>query len=119
MPPLSRSPRILIVRLSAVGDTILTMPMLCALREKYPEAHLAWAAHAGSAALLRGHEALDDLYVVPKYWHRQWTSFTQLRRWLKMSQFDVVLDAVGKALGGRQHGFVNLPHESLTKADYR
>jgi lipopolysaccharide heptosyltransferase I len=91
----NRSPRILIVRLSAVGDTILTMPVLCALREKYPQAHLAWAAHAGSAALLRGHEALDDLYVVPKYWHRQWSAFHDLRRWLWASKFDVVLDAQG------------------------
>ncbi len=95
MPSLPSQPRILIVRLSAVGDTILTMPVVCALRDHFPQAHLAWAAHAGSAALLRGHQALDQIYVVPKYWHRHWSSFLALRNWVLENKFDVVLDAQG------------------------
>ena len=38
-----QSPRILIVRLSAIGDVIHGMPIACALRERFPHALLAWA----------------------------------------------------------------------------
>ena len=34
------TPRILIARMSAIGDTILTLPVACALRERFPDAFL-------------------------------------------------------------------------------
>jgi len=62
----ARSPRILIVRLSAIGDVILTLPLLNALRARFPQALLAWVVEDRAACLLEGHEALDELIVVPK-----------------------------------------------------
>jgi len=56
----------MIVRLSAVGDTILSLPILCALRRKYPEAKIAWVVGKGAADLLVGHEDLDELFVLSK-----------------------------------------------------
>ena len=56
------SPRILIVRLRAIGDTIQTMPVACALRERYPGAFLAWAVEergGGPAARASGPERTD------------------------------------------------------------
>src|SRR4051794_14331182 len=38
----TRPPRILIVRLSAIGDVIHGIPVLCALRAALPTAFLAW-----------------------------------------------------------------------------
>ena len=54
-----QSPRILIVRLSAIGDVIQSMPIACALREQFPQAFLAWAVEERAGQLLQGHEALD------------------------------------------------------------
>jgi heptosyltransferase I len=34
--------RILIVRLSAIGDTILSVPVLNGLRDAFPKAEIAW-----------------------------------------------------------------------------
>lgn len=88
-------PRILILRLSAVGDTILTLPVLCALRDRFPHAHISWAVHAGSASLLKGHSALDGLFIVPRGWHRQWSTFMSVRSWARQGKFDVVIEAQG------------------------
>ena len=49
-----RSPRILLVRLSAIGDVIHGLPVLCALRERFPEAHLSWVVERTAAASLQG-----------------------------------------------------------------
>lgn len=58
--------RILIVKLSAVGDVVHSLPALDALRRARPDAHIGWAAHGGAAKLLRGHPQIDELVVVPR-----------------------------------------------------
>jgi heptosyltransferase-1 len=64
----SPSPRILIVRLSAIGDVIHGIPVLCALREAIPKAFLAWIVEGRAGDLLEGHPALDELIRVPRGW---------------------------------------------------
>jgi len=90
----SRSgPRILICRLSAVGDCILTTPLLCALRDHFPDCFLAWVVQRGAASLLTGHECLDRLIVVPRDLLKSWSGVRSIRRELRNLQFDVALDA--------------------------
>lgn len=89
------SPRILIVRLSAIGDVIHGMPVLCALREKYAEAHLAWLVEDRAAALLREHESLDELITVPRGWLKRPRCVWRLRRRLRALNPDVTVDLQG------------------------
>ena len=87
-----KSPRFLICRLSAVGDCIHALPLLCALRDHYPKSLIAWAVHPGAAPLLEGHAALDELIVVDR---RELTSprgLWRLRRRLRSRRFDVAID---------------------------
>jgi lipopolysaccharide heptosyltransferase I len=84
--------RILITRLSAIGDAILTLPVLCALRDHFPDAFLAWAAEPGPAAVLRGHACLDELIVVPKGWLKSPRLAWELRSQLRARRFDVTID---------------------------
>ncbi|VAX03281.1 ADP-heptose--lipooligosaccharide heptosyltransferase II, partial [hydrothermal vent metagenome] len=44
--------RILIVRLSAIGDVVMASPLIRALRDRYPEAHIAWLVQAEAVPLL-------------------------------------------------------------------
>ena len=69
---LAHSPRaILIVRLSAIGDVVHTLPCLHALRTAFPEARIGWLVEQLSAPLLEGHPEIDDLFVIPKkHWRR-------------------------------------------------
>ena len=86
------SQRILISRLSAVGDCIHTIPVLCALRDRFPDAHIGWAVQGGGAKLLDGHAALDELIVVPRGWMKSPRQITRLRSRLRHSRFDIALD---------------------------
>ncbi|HLA86271.1 MAG TPA: glycosyltransferase family 9 protein [Thermoguttaceae bacterium] len=89
------SPRILIVRLSAIGDTVHGMPVLCALRERFPAAHLSWVVERRAAALLRGHAALDELIELPRGWLRSPREVLGLRRRLRKLQPEVTIDLQG------------------------
>ena len=49
-PTDGRSPRILFIRPDHLGDVLLTLPVVAALRRALPRAHLAYAAPPGSVA---------------------------------------------------------------------
>ncbi|HEY2760734.1 MAG TPA: glycosyltransferase family 9 protein [Pirellulales bacterium] len=89
------APRILIVRLSAIGDTVLSMPVLCALRERFPQATIGWIVEKTSAALLRGHADLDHLIVVPRGWLKSPKVVWQTVRQMRAIGFDISLDLQG------------------------
>jgi len=63
--------RILIVRLSAIGDVIDTMHTLRALRAGLPDSRIDWVVESSSAPLLQNHPDLNECLVVPrKKWGR-------------------------------------------------
>ncbi len=91
----TQSPRILIVRLSAIGDVIHTMPVACALREHFPQAFVAWVVEDRAAALLRGHEAIDELIALPRGWLKSPRCVWRLSRRLRNLKFDAALEVQG------------------------
>jgi heptosyltransferase I len=60
---------ILIVKLSAIGDVIHTLPSLAALRKLYPEANITWVIEDASSDLISDHPYLDRLIVSHR---KQW-----------------------------------------------
>lgn len=54
---------ILIVKLSAIGDIIHTLPSLAALRRLYPGANITWAIEDASSDLISDHPYLDRVIV--------------------------------------------------------
>ncbi len=90
-----KSPRILLVRLSAIGDVIHAMPVACALRERFPQAYFAWAVEQRAGELIEGHLAIDQRLVLPRGWLRSPGSVCQLRKQLKDLAFDMAIDAQG------------------------
>ncbi len=102
--------RILIVRLSAIGDVVMASPLIRALRDKYPEAHIAWLVQAEAVPLLAANPRLDEAIVWPRgEWQRLWRErrYWQLlkavrsfRRELRARGFDLVLDIQGLLKSG-------------------
>jgi len=86
------APRILIVRLSAIGDAIHGIPVLCALRAALPEAFLGWVVEGRSGDLLEGHPALDELVRLPRGWLKSPGEVWRLRRRLRELHFDTTID---------------------------
>ena len=63
---------ILIVKLSAIGDVIHTLPSLAALRRCHPGADITWVVEEAAADLLAGHPDLDRVIVSRrKHWIRE------------------------------------------------
>jgi len=58
---------ILIVKLSAIGDVIHTLPALTALRRHYPNAQIDWLVESAAADLVQGHAALSRVLI----WRRR------------------------------------------------
>lgn len=88
-------PRILICRLSAIGDCILTMPLASALRRQFPEAFIAWAVQGASAPLVEEHPAVDLAIRVSKQELRSPLGLWRLRQRLREQRFDLAIDPQG------------------------
>ncbi|MCX7816202.1 MAG: lipopolysaccharide heptosyltransferase II [Syntrophales bacterium] len=54
---------ILIVKLSAIGDVVHTLPSLAALRKLYPEAYITWVVEEKAADLILDHPLLNRVVV--------------------------------------------------------
>jgi heptosyltransferase-1 len=102
--------KILIVRLSAIGDIVMASPLIRALREHYPAAHIAWLAQPEAVPLLAANPRLNEVIVWPRgEWQRLWREkhYWQLarvmftfRRDLRARGFDLVLDIQGLMKSG-------------------
>jgi lipopolysaccharide heptosyltransferase I len=90
----------LLVRLSAIGDCVLTMPVACALRERFPQAHLVWVVEEAAAPLVKAVAAVDRVIVVPKRFARSMRTVAWLRGELQRERFDVTLDPQGLTKSG-------------------
>jgi len=86
------APRILIVRLSALGDVIHGLPVACALRAAMPEATIGWVVEGRNGDLLEGHRAIDHLIRVPRKWLKSPRAVLDLRRRLRALRFEVTID---------------------------
>lgn len=91
-----QSPQILLVRRSSLGDIIMALPALAAVRRHFPRAHLAWLVEEQFADLLRGHEYLDEVITIRRYSARQpgkWLRETRsVGRYLRERSFDMAVD---------------------------
>lgn len=61
--------RVLIVLPRQLGDILLGSSLAFALRETFPNAHIAWLSHPMGRQLLTGHPALNEVHYLP-VWKR-------------------------------------------------
>ncbi len=55
--------RVCIIKPSSMGDVVHAMPILSALRARWPSAHLCWVVNRPFKDLLEGHRDLDEVIV--------------------------------------------------------
>ena len=56
--------KILIVKLSSIGDIVHTLPTLAAIRNALPHAEIFWAAEKNAAEILRGNAFINNLIEI-------------------------------------------------------
>ncbi len=96
---------ILVVKLSAIGDVIHTLPSLTALRSLYPQAHITWVVEEAAADLILNHPHLDEVLVSRrKAWiqdiksgnlRKAWREICQFIRDLRKRPYDLIIDFHG------------------------
>jgi lipopolysaccharide heptosyltransferase I len=91
----AEQPRILITRLSAIGDCVQTLPVATALRERFPRAFIAWAVEAGAAPLVAANRAVDRMVVVPKRMLASPAAAWRVRRELAPLRIEITIDPQG------------------------
>lgn len=106
----SNPQRVLIVRLSAIGDVVMASGLIPALRALWPEAYIAWLAETGPSELLRANPRLDAVIELPR---QRWKTMDregkrgealkekwQFARMLKGQSFDLAIDLQGLIKSG-------------------
>jgi ADP-heptose:LPS heptosyltransferase len=63
-------PRILVIRRDNIGDLVCTTPLIFALRERFPRAHIAALVNTYNEPVLSGNPAVDAVYAYEKGKHR-------------------------------------------------
>lgn len=92
--------RTLIVKFSSIGDCVMAVPVVAAIRDQRPDDFIGWAIDPRCRPVV--HEPLLDLiHDIPwEAWKRERTSsLAQLRHYMKLREyrFDVGLDLQGHA----------------------
>jgi heptosyltransferase I len=94
--------KILLIKLSAVGDVVHTIPVLNKLRRRYPMAQLDWLVTPAIAELLRHHPAITSIIDFEREaWSTPWrltpfASYARLAVKLHASAYDLVVDMHGQ-----------------------
>ena len=58
--------KILIIRLSAIGDVLRTLPAFHIIRKNFPDAYIAWIVEETSKDILEAHPGIDEVIIFPK-----------------------------------------------------
>jgi heptosyltransferase I len=88
----SSGPRILVVRLGAMGDVIHALPAVASLKHSFPGSHLTWLIEARWAPLLEQNPYVDRVAIFergnPRAWMRNWDK-------LRAQRFNFAVDFQG------------------------
>ena len=83
--------RILVIKLSSLGDIVHTLPAVSALRQRFPHSRLTWLVKDVWASILEGNPDIDEVMPV----NVSWRNWRDLIRTLRRKQFDLVVDFQG------------------------
>ena len=97
-----RFKNILIIKPSSLGDIVLTLPALSALRRNFPQARISWLVRPDFAAILEGHPDLDEIIPFDRkllgkalYNPEAFGALISLIGRLRRGRFDAVFDFQG------------------------
>jgi len=95
--------RILLIKPSALGDVVHTIPVLPKLRVRFPTAQIDWLITPENAGLIRHHPDLSGVVLFDRQkfaqFGRNWTATTEplrLLRHLRQARYDLVIDLHGQ-----------------------
>jgi len=104
----AQSPKILLVKLSSLGDVLHNIPIVWDLRKRSPDAQIDWIVEEAYVHLLEPLKTTETFKgidrIIPvalRRWHknlfsiRTWREFFAMRRLLQATSYDVLLETQG------------------------
>ena len=103
--------RILLIKPSALGDVVHTIPVLVKLRARYPRARIDWLITPENAEIVRCHPALSNVVLFARrdfskrgrrwramleFLDRALLSFFDLLKQIRRAKYDLVIDMHGQ-----------------------
>ena len=95
--------RVLLIKPSALGDVVHTLPVLVKLRARYPQARIDWLITPENAEVVRYHPALSNVVLFARgdfskrgrRW-RAFLSFVDLLKQIRRAKYELVIDMHGQ-----------------------
>jgi len=98
--------RILIIRLSAIGDVVRALPSFALIRERFPNAEISWVVEENAYDILGGMSEIDEIILFPRKRLTQKAKnpltffgaiveFVRFLKGVKNKDFDIALDYHG------------------------
>jgi heptosyltransferase-1 len=95
--------RILLIKPSALGDVVHTLPVLVKLRARYPRARIDWLITPENAEVVRNHPALSNVVLFARRdfskrgrrW-RAFVSFLDLLKQIRSAKYELIIDMHGQ-----------------------
>ena len=91
--------KVLILRLSALGDTIHTLPAAYAIKKSFPDCKIGWVVEDKAQLFINGNPLVDKCFVLPKKeWKKRGFSFQNIIDFMNIideineQHYDAVLD---------------------------
>ncbi len=98
---------ILIIRLSSLGDVLMSVPAVRAIRRLFPDAHISWLVEGSVAGILARQDFIDEIIFFPrsalvrhlKGGHLPTTAYIlkDFMKKLRERQYDIIIDLHGIA----------------------
>lgn len=118
--------KVLLVRLSSMGDLIHTLPAVEDLARMRPDVELHWLSEAGFADIARLHPFVKKVHTMKwRHWRKHltqvetWREIGRLKNELQQEQFDFVLDSQGLLKSALFAKMGNAPIKGLDKNSAR
>ncbi|MDR3234590.1 MAG: glycosyltransferase family 9 protein [Planctomycetaceae bacterium] len=97
---LANPKRILIVQTGNIGESVQTVPMLIALRTRFPFTDIAWLCQQETAKTLQSHWTVNRFIIVADDWYKTFTGIMNVRRQLHIFAPEVTLNVQGTYVSG-------------------
>ena len=97
--------RLLIVKLSALGDVVQTLPSLTLLKKYLPSAKVDWVVDERNAGILKGHPFIENLIVFSKSYLNSFAKLKDFVKNLRSHFYEFAIDYQGLFKSGVITGF--------------
>lgn len=122
---MNENTKILIIRLSALGDTIHTLPLASAIKKAYPNCRLDWLVEDKAQHFIHNNPLIDKCFVLPRgKWKKRGFSikniieFFKVIRDLRKEEYDIVIDTQQLFKSASIMAFLNVKRK-ITHTDGR